>query len=33
MRARRFRVEPGEDMLRALRELFGADAVTYVRSE
>jgi hypothetical protein len=33
LRARRFRVEPCEDTLRALRELFGPDAVSYVRSE
>jgi hypothetical protein len=33
LRARRFRVEPSDETLRALRELFGADAVSYVRSE
>ncbi len=31
--SRRLRVEPRDDTLRALRELFGADAVSYVRSE
>ncbi len=33
LRARRFRVEPVDDTLRALREVFGPDAVSYVRSE
>ncbi len=31
--SRRLRVEPRDDTLRALRELFGSDAVSYVRSE
>ena len=33
LRARRFRVEPGDDTVRAFRDVFGPDAVTYVRSE
>jgi len=33
LRARRFRVEPGDDTVRAFRDVFGADAVSYVRSE
>jgi DNA polymerase-3 subunit alpha len=31
--SRRLRVEPRDDTLRALRELFGGDAVSYVRAE
>jgi DNA polymerase-3 subunit alpha len=33
LRSRRLRVEPREETVRALRDLFGSDAVTYVRSE
>jgi DNA polymerase-3 subunit alpha len=33
LRSRRLRVEPREDTVRALRDVFGGDAVSYVRSE
>ncbi|MES2123403.1 MAG: DNA polymerase III subunit alpha [Gemmatimonadota bacterium] len=32
LRARRLRVEPHEDTIRALRELFGSDAVSFIRA-
>ena len=31
LRARRLRVEPGEDVVLALRDLLGADAVRFVK--